>query len=164
MYFRNLLAHLFLFLAVHETSKRLSQTLRDVYESDWEGAMDLSVITEVSSWPQSGSVSLSGRLVWKSPGSLITSGSAKETGTQRPLKFLFYNLHRFRGSWIPVSSSLSFPHLEINLPELLQAGQSETWLICVCWGGKAKKKLWTEFSFHKKQEVSKSLWTMAAAA
>lgn len=49
MYFRNLLVYLFLFLAVHETSKRLSQTLRDVYESDWDGAMDLSVITEVSS-------------------------------------------------------------------------------------------------------------------
>lgn len=49
MYFRNLLVHLFLPLAVHETSKRLSQTLRDVYESDWDGVVDLSVITEVSS-------------------------------------------------------------------------------------------------------------------
>ncbi|XP_076597386.1 bridging integrator 2b isoform X2 [Chaetodon auriga] len=31
--------------AVHETSKRLSQTLRDIYESDWSGEGDLSVIT-----------------------------------------------------------------------------------------------------------------------
>lgn len=39
-----------LFTAVHETSKRLSQTLRDIYESDWNGVQDLSVITEVCSW------------------------------------------------------------------------------------------------------------------
>ncbi|XP_070759031.1 bridging integrator 2b [Enoplosus armatus] len=32
--------------AVHETSKRLSQTLRDVYEPDWNGGEDLAVITE----------------------------------------------------------------------------------------------------------------------
>ncbi|XP_068450615.1 bridging integrator 2b isoform X2 [Clinocottus analis] len=32
--------------AVHETSKRLSQTLRDVYEPDWNGVEDLSLITE----------------------------------------------------------------------------------------------------------------------
>ncbi|KAM3620882.1 uncharacterized protein V6R79_003238 [Siganus canaliculatus] len=32
--------------AVHEASKRLSQTLRDVYESDWNGVEDLSVIME----------------------------------------------------------------------------------------------------------------------
>uniref|UniRef100_H2RLB9 Bridging integrator 2b n=1 Tax=Takifugu rubripes TaxID=31033 RepID=H2RLB9_TAKRU len=32
--------------AVHETSKRLSHTLRDVYESDWNGVEDLPVITE----------------------------------------------------------------------------------------------------------------------
>uniref|UniRef100_A0A8D3B5F3 Bridging integrator 2b n=1 Tax=Scophthalmus maximus TaxID=52904 RepID=A0A8D3B5F3_SCOMX len=32
--------------AVHETSKRLSQTLRDVYESDWNGVEDVAVITE----------------------------------------------------------------------------------------------------------------------
>ncbi|XP_077430449.1 bridging integrator 2b [Vanacampus margaritifer] len=32
--------------AVHETSKRLSQTLRDVYESDWNGVEDLAVIIE----------------------------------------------------------------------------------------------------------------------
>ncbi|KAF7208798.1 bridging integrator 2b isoform X1 [Nothobranchius furzeri] len=32
--------------AVHEASKRLSQTLKDVYETDWEGVEDLSVITE----------------------------------------------------------------------------------------------------------------------
>ncbi|XP_064823724.1 bridging integrator 2-like isoform X1 [Oncorhynchus masou masou] len=31
---------------MHETSKRLSQTLRDVYESDWQGGEDLSVIME----------------------------------------------------------------------------------------------------------------------
>ncbi|XP_029948482.1 bridging integrator 2b isoform X2 [Salarias fasciatus] len=31
---------------VHETSRRLSQTLRDVYEPDWMGAQDLGVITE----------------------------------------------------------------------------------------------------------------------
>ncbi|XP_037107508.1 bridging integrator 2b [Syngnathus acus] len=30
--------------AVHETSKRLSQTLQEVYESDWNGADDLAVI------------------------------------------------------------------------------------------------------------------------
>lgn len=39
----------FLPTAVHETSKRLSQTLRDIYESDWNGVQDLAVITEVSS-------------------------------------------------------------------------------------------------------------------
>lgn len=49
MYFRNLLVHLFLSSAVHETSKRLSQTLRDVYELDWNGVGELAVITEVSS-------------------------------------------------------------------------------------------------------------------
>ncbi|XP_061544454.1 bridging integrator 2b [Phycodurus eques] len=32
--------------AVHETSKRLSQTLRDVYESDWDGVEDLAIIIE----------------------------------------------------------------------------------------------------------------------
>ncbi|XP_071350754.1 bridging integrator 2b isoform X2 [Trachinotus anak] len=32
--------------AVHDTSKRLSQTLRDIYESDWNGAEDLAIITE----------------------------------------------------------------------------------------------------------------------
>ncbi|XP_068598515.1 bridging integrator 2b [Brachionichthys hirsutus] len=32
--------------AVHDTSKRLSQTLRDVYESDWSGVAELAVITE----------------------------------------------------------------------------------------------------------------------
>ncbi|KAM6927869.1 bridging integrator 2b [Xenentodon cancila] len=32
--------------AVHETSKRLSQTLHDIYESDWKGVEDLGVITE----------------------------------------------------------------------------------------------------------------------
>ncbi|MCI4375008.1 hypothetical protein PGIGA_G00104100 [Pangasianodon gigas] len=31
---------------MHETSKRLSQTLKDVYESDWQGVEDLSVIME----------------------------------------------------------------------------------------------------------------------
>ncbi|KAM4581769.1 bridging integrator 2b [Fundulus diaphanus] len=31
---------------VHETSKRLSMTLRDIYESDWNGVEDLAVITE----------------------------------------------------------------------------------------------------------------------
>lgn len=33
---------------MHETSKRLSQTLREVYESDWNGVEDLPLITEVS--------------------------------------------------------------------------------------------------------------------
>ncbi|KAG7275904.1 hypothetical protein CRUP_009593 [Coryphaenoides rupestris] len=32
--------------AIHESSKRLSQTLKDIYESDWNGAEDLSDITE----------------------------------------------------------------------------------------------------------------------
>lgn len=32
--------------AVHETSKRLSQTLRDIYEPDWNGVEDLAVITD----------------------------------------------------------------------------------------------------------------------
>ncbi|KAF6728576.1 Bridging integrator 2 [Oryzias melastigma] len=32
--------------AVHETSRKLSQTLRDVYESDWMGVGDLAVIAE----------------------------------------------------------------------------------------------------------------------
>lgn len=36
--------------AVHETSKRLSQTLRDIYEPEWNGVEDLGVITEVRSW------------------------------------------------------------------------------------------------------------------
>ncbi|KAL0977866.1 hypothetical protein UPYG_G00162370 [Umbra pygmaea] len=31
---------------MHETSKRLSQTLKDVYEPDWQGGDDLSVIME----------------------------------------------------------------------------------------------------------------------
>ncbi|KAM7423342.1 hypothetical protein PAMA_011074 [Pampus argenteus] len=31
---------------MHETSKRLSQTLRDIYEPDWNGVEDLAVITE----------------------------------------------------------------------------------------------------------------------
>ena len=41
---------LFLSTAVHETSKRLSQTLRDIYEPDWNGMEDLAVIIEVCSW------------------------------------------------------------------------------------------------------------------
>ncbi|CAL1608751.1 unnamed protein product [Knipowitschia caucasica] len=32
--------------AVHETSKKLSLTLRDVYESDWDGLEDLTLITD----------------------------------------------------------------------------------------------------------------------
>ncbi|KAM9409497.1 bridging integrator 2b isoform 3-T3 [Pholidichthys leucotaenia] len=32
--------------AMHETSRRVSQTLRDIYESDWNGVEDLAVITE----------------------------------------------------------------------------------------------------------------------
>ncbi|XP_017293180.1 bridging integrator 2b isoform X2 [Kryptolebias marmoratus] len=32
--------------AVHETSRRLSQTLKDIYEVDWNGMEDLAVITE----------------------------------------------------------------------------------------------------------------------
>ncbi|XP_037639513.1 bridging integrator 2b isoform X1 [Sebastes umbrosus] len=32
--------------AVHETSKRLSQTLGDIYETEWNGVEDLTVITE----------------------------------------------------------------------------------------------------------------------
>ncbi|XP_057700795.1 bridging integrator 2b [Corythoichthys intestinalis] len=32
--------------ALHETSKRLSQTLREVYEPDWDGIEDLAVIIE----------------------------------------------------------------------------------------------------------------------
>ncbi|XP_061689113.1 bridging integrator 2b [Syngnathoides biaculeatus] len=32
--------------AVHETSKRLSQTLRDVYESDWDEVEELAIIIE----------------------------------------------------------------------------------------------------------------------
>uniref|UniRef100_A0A3Q0SSD3 Bridging integrator 2b n=1 Tax=Amphilophus citrinellus TaxID=61819 RepID=A0A3Q0SSD3_AMPCI len=32
--------------AMHETSKRLSQTLNDIYESEWNGVEDLAVITE----------------------------------------------------------------------------------------------------------------------
>ncbi|KAI4900730.1 hypothetical protein NFI96_014375 [Prochilodus magdalenae] len=31
---------------MHDTSKRLSQTLKDIYESDWQGIEDLSVIME----------------------------------------------------------------------------------------------------------------------
>lgn len=33
---------------MHETSKRLSQTMRDIYEPDWNGVEELPVITEVS--------------------------------------------------------------------------------------------------------------------
>lgn len=40
----------FLFTGMHETSKRLSQTLSDIYESDWDGVKDLAVITEVGLW------------------------------------------------------------------------------------------------------------------
>lgn len=65
-------------------------------------------------------------VIWKSPGSLITSGSSNETGTPRTLKFLFYNLHQLRGSWVPVISSPSFTHL------------SETCLILVRWGENGK--------------------------
>lgn len=36
--------------AVHDTSKRLSQTLREVYEPEWNGVEDLAVITEVRQW------------------------------------------------------------------------------------------------------------------
>uniref|UniRef100_A0A8C7XKY9 Bridging integrator 2b n=1 Tax=Oryzias sinensis TaxID=183150 RepID=A0A8C7XKY9_9TELE len=32
--------------AVHETSRKLSQTLRDIYESDWKGVGELAVIAE----------------------------------------------------------------------------------------------------------------------
>ncbi|XP_034389273.1 bridging integrator 2b isoform X2 [Cyclopterus lumpus] len=32
--------------AVHETSKRLSQTLRDIYEPEWNGVEELAVITD----------------------------------------------------------------------------------------------------------------------
>ncbi|XP_010772813.1 bridging integrator 2-like, partial [Notothenia coriiceps] len=32
--------------AMHDTSKRLSQTLREVYEPEWNGVEDFAVITE----------------------------------------------------------------------------------------------------------------------
>lgn len=32
---------------MHESSKRLSQTLKDIYEPDWHGVEDLTVIIEV---------------------------------------------------------------------------------------------------------------------
>ncbi|KAM8916024.1 bridging integrator 2b isoform 2-T2 [Spinachia spinachia] len=44
--FKDVKAHHAAVKAVHETSKRLSQTLRDVYEPDWNGVEDLAVITE----------------------------------------------------------------------------------------------------------------------
>lgn len=34
--------------AMHETSKRLSQTLKDVYEPDWNGGEGLATIIDVS--------------------------------------------------------------------------------------------------------------------
>uniref|UniRef100_A0A671R6W1 Bridging integrator 2-like n=1 Tax=Sinocyclocheilus anshuiensis TaxID=1608454 RepID=A0A671R6W1_9TELE len=34
------------FLVMHESSKRLSQTLKDIYEPDWHGVEDLTVIME----------------------------------------------------------------------------------------------------------------------
>lgn len=33
---------------MHESSKRLSQTLKDIYEQDWHGVEDLTVIMEVN--------------------------------------------------------------------------------------------------------------------
>ncbi|XP_059186263.1 bridging integrator 2b isoform X2 [Centropristis striata] len=44
--FKDVKAHHTAVKAVHETSKRLSQTLRDIYEPDWNGMEDLAVITE----------------------------------------------------------------------------------------------------------------------
>ncbi|KAL6111441.1 bin2 [Pungitius sinensis] len=44
--FKDVKAHHAAVKAVHETSKRLSQTLRDVYEPEWNGVEDLAVITE----------------------------------------------------------------------------------------------------------------------
>ena len=35
------------FVAMHESSKRLSQTLKDVYEPEWNGGEDLADIIQV---------------------------------------------------------------------------------------------------------------------
>uniref|UniRef100_A0A8C7NZY3 Bridging integrator 2b n=1 Tax=Oncorhynchus mykiss TaxID=8022 RepID=A0A8C7NZY3_ONCMY len=44
--FKDVKAYFSAVKVMHETSKRLSQTLRDVYEPDWQGGEDLSVIME----------------------------------------------------------------------------------------------------------------------
>lgn len=44
--FKDVKAYFAAVKAVHETSKRLSQTLQDVYETDWDGLEDLAVITD----------------------------------------------------------------------------------------------------------------------
>ncbi|KAM4740510.1 bridging integrator 2b isoform 2-T2 [Anableps anableps] len=44
--FKDVKAYYVAVKTVHETSKRLSMTLRDIYESDWNGVEDLAVITE----------------------------------------------------------------------------------------------------------------------
>ncbi|CAK6958759.1 bridging integrator 2b isoform X1 [Scomber scombrus] len=44
--FKDVRAHYAAVKAVHDTSKRLSQTLREIYEPEWNGAEELPVITE----------------------------------------------------------------------------------------------------------------------
>ncbi|KAJ8260160.1 hypothetical protein GJAV_G00177790 [Gymnothorax javanicus] len=44
--FKDIKAYFSAVKAMRETSKRLSQSLRDVYEEDWQGGEDLAVITE----------------------------------------------------------------------------------------------------------------------
>ncbi|XP_066564348.1 bridging integrator 2a isoform X2 [Amia ocellicauda] len=44
--FKDLKAYFNAVKVMHETSKRLSQSLRDVYEPDWQGGEDLSVIID----------------------------------------------------------------------------------------------------------------------
>lgn len=129
---------------MHETSKRLSQTLRDVYESDWNGAEDLPVVTEVSSWPRSWSSSLSGSSCEANKSRKfdhIWQLQRNRNPTNTEVLFFFY-----RGGWITVISCLSFSHFKINLPEMLQAGQSETRLICFCRWEKGTTEPWTGFS------------------
>nr|XP_057925784.1 bridging integrator 2b [Doryrhamphus excisus] len=43
--FKDVKAHYAAVKAVHETSKRMSQTLRHIYEPDWDGVEDLAAIT-----------------------------------------------------------------------------------------------------------------------
>lgn len=90
-------------------------------------------------------------VISKSPVSLLTSGSANETGTLWPLKVVFfYNLIWLNsgGSCIPVISFLSVIHLKKNMPELFQTGQSVTWSPL----GRNRQKPWTGFSCDKNRK------------
>lgn len=156
MYFRNLLVHLFLSSAVHETSKRLSQTLRDVYESDWNGVGDLAVITEVSSWPHSVSFSPNESLCDFKKSSKFAHIWQPAQTKQQPYdlsKLFFLQPHLVKlGRQLHSSHLMSECHPFSKEHAWVVSSRLECNMINLCPLGRNRQKPWTGFSCDKNRK------------